>query len=310
MRAAAATCLVLALVGCQAVPEPSGTPTTPTASATAEAIDLTKPGAAQQVVRDLVRAAGTSKAIMVDIAPQEASLSVLVDGTARTWAYRGGQIKEVASDLTYVDQITFDPASYNLSDVGALLRAAAAVSGSEKAQELQIVDRQMFDHSADEVYISVSTNPETRTVFFKADGTLVPTLDFNTAHGIAAGLADAIGSHAWASVLVVGSATGAYIDFTGPDAGTTARRQRTARFPVTVSLRNETDRQLLFDPAIVNAAVIWEVVQRQVATGAFGPTATWSVTASQATGTTAPRLQFTIGSARLVTDLSGTEVKG
>lgn len=304
-------CLALALTGCQPPTGPaSSTPSGPAGSASATpALDLTVPGTAQRVVRDLVKASGSQQVIMVDIRLHEASVSVLLDGAARTWASRDGKVKEVPSDLTYVDQIAFDPSAFNLADVGAIFRAAAAVSGSDKAQELQIVDRQLFDHSPSDVLMSVSTNPETRTVFFRADGTLVPTLDFNTSRGIAEGLKDAVGLHTSASALVVGSATGAYIEFTGPDSTTTARRQRTARFPVTVTLRNESDKLTPFDPSLVDPAVVWAVLQRYTATGAFDPTTTWSVTADRRSSTGTLRLRFIIGSSRLVTDLAGNEVR-
>mgnify|MGYP001346132699 CR=1 FL=1 len=310
--AAASLCLAL-LAACSPVPggaSPSASASaspTPSASAT-PALDLTRPGVARTLIRDLVAASGSRQIVMVLIRQKEASVSVLTDGQPHTWAYRGGSIKEVSSDLSYVGQATFDPDAFDLSDIGALFRAAAAVSGSDSAQELQIVDSRRVEHSAIELKMSVATNPETRTVFFNADGTLVPTLDFNTATGIATGLSDAIGTHSAATAVIVGSATGAEIEYPGADGATTVRRTRASKLPVTDVPRSGSDELPGFDPRVVSPVVIWRVLQRYAAQGGFGPTTTWSMTADIRTADTLPRLRFAIGSARLTTDLQGNEV--
>jgi hypothetical protein len=309
--AAASVCLVL-MAGCSPAPggasPSSSASSTPTASATTPALDLTQPGVARTLIRELVAASGSPQVVMVLIRQREASVSVLTDGQAHTWAYRGGAIKEVSSDLTYVGQATFDPDAFDLSDIGAVFRAAAAVSGSDSSQELQIVDSRRVEHSAIELKMSVATNPETRTVFFNADGTLVPTLDFNTASGIAVGLSDAIGTHSTATAVTVGSATGAVIEYPGTD-GAVVVRMRASKLPVTDVPRSGADKLTGFDPRVVSPLVIWRVLQRYADQGSFGPTTTWSMTADIRTASTLPRLRFTIGSARFVTDLQGNEVK-
>lgn len=307
LAAALGAALALAAAGCApAIPPTSGPP-----SATAPLLDLTAPGVAQRVVRELVAASGSGRVLIVDVRPHEASVSVLVGATPHTWAYRDGSIKEIASDLTYVDQLAFDPERFDLSDVGALFRTAAELSGSSSGQRLQIVDRQGADHSPDDVKMAVATNPETRTVFFNADGTLVPTLDFHTEAGIAQGLADARGVHTSASSVAVGSDLGAAIEFPGVTANTIVRRVRAAQFPVTASGRGGNGDGLdLFDPRLVDAAAIWRVLQRYAAVGAFGPTTAWSVVVDQRGGVATPRMHVTVGSARQVTDLAGNPVSG
>ncbi len=310
--AAAALCSAALLAGCTpapAVPTSQTSATTPAASATpSPALDLTEPGVARAMVRQLVAASGSTQVLLVDIRRHEASVSVLSDGKPHTWAYREGTIREVSSDMAYVDQATFDPDAFDLSDVGALFRAAAAVSGSEQSQELQIVDLRRVEHSALELKMSVATNPETRTVFFNPDGSLVPTLDFNTAGGITSGLADAVGSHTTVTSVTIGSATGAFIEYP-LDSSTIVRRIRSAKIPVTDVPRSAGgDKPTAFDPRLVDPAIVWRVLQRYAATGAFGPTTTWSVVADIRGTTTQPRLRFTVGQARLVTDLAGNEI--
>lgn len=310
--AALGFCVALAAAGCSAAGVPATSPTgggpAPTASAT-PLLDLTLPGVGQRVIRELVAASGTTQVLIVDIRTHEASVSVLLGGTPHTWAYRDGAVKEVSSDLTYVDQVAFDPERFDLSDVGALFRTAAELAGSAEGQQLQIVDLQRVDHSPADVKMIVSTNPETRTVFFNADGTLVPTLDFHTEAGIAEGLADARGAHTSATTVAVGSTIGASIEFPGPG-GTTVRRHRSDRFPVTASPRGGGSILDLFDPRRVQPSIIWKVLQRYSAVGAFGPTTAWSVVVDLRGGVAEPRLHFTVGTATLVTDLAGNPVSG
>lgn len=296
----------------QTAPSASNQPAAPTSAATSVTkpsasptpeLDLTQPGAAQQMIRQLVEKAGTSQVLMVSIKRHEASIGVLVDKTPKTWAYRDGTIKQITSDLAAVDQASFDPFAFDLSDVGALFRAAAATSGSDSDQELQIVDQRRVEHSASDLKMAVSTNPETRTVFFNADGTFVPLLDFNTSTGIAVGLSDALGAHTLATQVSVSSAAGASVDYPATD-GTTVHRVRSSRIPVIDVPKPSSDKGPTFDPRIVSPATIWRVLAR---TPSFGPTTVWTMTADATSGT--PRLRFTIGSTRVVTDLAGVEVK-
>ena len=269
---------------------------------------MTQPGVAKRTIDELVAASGSIQVVMVDVRRNEATVSVLKDREIHTWAYRDGRIREVASDLQYVNQLTFTPDSFDLADISVLFRTAAAVSGSDQTQILQIVDRQQVDHALSDIKMSVSTNPETRTVFFNADGTLVPTLDFSTLGGISRGLSDAIGTHVTATTVSVGSPAGASIEFPGADGTTTVRRQRTAKFPVTDSPRSGSDKQALFDPHLVDPTAIWRVLQRYAAAGTYTPATDWSVSVDAKSQSGVPRMRFTVGQARFVTDLAGTEV--
>lgn len=302
---------LLLLAGCtpsSATPPATSTGTTgATASPSATALDLTEPGAARRLIGQLVQASGGDQVIFVSIKRHEATVSVLVHGQPATWAYRDAQVAQVPSDLAYVGQAHFDPDAFALDDVGALFRAASAVSGSASEQDLQIVDQHRVEHDAADVTMSVSTNPESRTVFFYRDGSLVPTLDFNTAEGISTGLSDAMGRRTSVTAVSVGSAAGAAVTYTAADE-TTVVRTRSSRVPATDVPRSSHDTRTAFDPNDVSPSVIWRVLQRYADDGAFGPTTVWSVTAEVRTPGTQPRLRFTVGSATLVTDLVGTEV--
>jgi len=300
VAAGAGLVLALALGGCQAV----APIVTPTVVATAPAIDLTAPGAAASMIDRLVKTAGSPDVIMVVVSATQASVTVLNGQTPATWAYRNGQIGLVATDITYVDQSTFDPDDFNIRDVGALFRAAAAVSGSTRGQTLQIVD-----YSDGRVMMSVSTDPESRTVFFNADGSLLEDLDFDTLGGIQRGLADVVGTVPLAYTVSVQSDQGAWMDYPGSDDGTTTRRQRTPRVPVTTSTRAQRTTLPVFSPALVNADAIWAVVEANAGVTVSATTA-WSVTIDQRAGDGLPRMYFSFGLTSVVTDLSGHAVTG
>lgn len=282
--------------------------TTPAAStdSTSPAVerDLTEPGVARTVVDELMDAAGASQAVMVSVTRREAKVAVVKNGTAETWGYRGGTIAPVRSDVNYVTQAFFDPRAFALDDVGALFRAGVAVSGSAADQELSIVD-----YSGGYVAMTVTTNPESRTVFFHPDGTLLPTLEFGSASGLAAGFAEVVGDRTLAEQVGFGSTLGVYLDAEGTTAGTVTRRQRAARTPVLVTTRTQASTLATFNPQQVDPAVVWSVVREAWLAGSFTFDQEWSCVADDRAGTGTPRLYFSLGDAEFVTDLAGVRVR-
>lgn len=285
------------------------TPPTPTASGTvssaATELDLTEPGVARTVVDQLMDAAGADQAVLVSVTEHEATVAVVKNGAAETWGYRGGRIAPVRSDVNYVAQAFFDPDDFALDDVGALFRAGMAVSGSDAGQELSIVD-----YSGGYVAMTVTTNPESRTVFFNPDGTLLPTLEFSSAEGLAQGYREVVGDRMLALQLRFGSDVGVTVDSAGTGVGTTTRRQRAARTPVIVTTRNEQPTLPAFNPQRVDPAVVWSVVREQWLSGTFTYDQPWSCTADDRAGTGTPRLYFQLGAATFSTDLAGRAVGG
>lgn len=290
--------------GCTAASPPAGSPppaVAPTASPAASAgRDLTRPGAAVAMVDELLRASGEERAIMVTVTATDAAVTVLHSGAAQTWAWRDERIQQIPSDVTYVSQREFSPSDFALDDVGALFRAAESLSGSRRGQTLQIVD-----YSAGLVSMSVSTNPETRAVFFRPDGTVLPTLDFTSAWGLREGYDDVVGPRGTALGLGFGSAAGVYLDSPPDHEGVVLRRHRTARTPVLVTPRQEPASLRPFDPARVRPDVVWDVLERLRAQGRFTYDMTWSCVAEDRTGSGTPRLYFTVGDRSFATDLAG-----
>ena len=307
----ATACVLATLAGCSAsatsppTPSPTASPGATVVATTPASADLTLPGAARQAVNRLLVAADAERALMVSLTATDASVTVLRQGAAETWALRGGDPRRVESDTTYVSQAAFDVDAFALDDLGALFRAAAAVSGSGERQSLQIVD-----YSAGLVMMTVSTNPESRTVFFDADAALLPTLDFASEWGLGRGYADAVGVRGAVHALGFGSELGVYADVPGTEPNQVVRRQRTARVPVVVSTRTDGALPPLFDPATVDSAVVWRVVEAQQRLGAWAPGQPWSCVVDAAELGDAPRLRFQIASERFTTDLEGHRVEG
>ena len=285
------------LAGCQ--------PATATPSPSAVTRDFTLPGAASGMIDELTAAAGSSNLVLVQVSRSSVLVSVLEGTTPVTWAYRDGKAAEVPSDLAYVDQASFSIDRFNISDVGGLFRAAAGLAGSEENQTLQIVD-----YSGGRVMMAVTTNPESRAVFFQPDGSIMPSVDFHAAGGVEQALSEVLTGLNSVYAIGVQSSLGAWVDHPGTEEGTTVRRQRTAKVPVTTTLRSEESDLAPFRPSLLRREVIWKVVQRISDEHDLTGQPDWSVTMDDRAETGVPRLYFTVGGISEQTDLSGNRIPG
>lgn len=291
-----ALCLAVALplAGCTPGGDASSSPTVATP-------DFRQPGAAKAMVQQLLDDAQSQQALMVKITEHSVEVSVLKDDKVVTWANRDGTVTQVASDLAYVDQATFDVGAFQFDDIGAMFRAAAGQSGSATNQSLTIVD-----YSGGKVMMSVSTEPESRTVFFTPDGSLMEILDFNTEGGLVRGVQSAIGTRGTVYSLSVISDQSVTVDYPGPD-DTTIRRTRAQKVPVTTTVRSGAADLPLFAASMVDPRAIWRVVQTQRGDEGISESSTWSVTVDNREKST-PRMYFTFGFTVVVTDLAGNVI--
>jgi len=297
-RALTAVCggLLALLVGC--------TPTTtPSASPSPATLDFTAPGVAKAMVTRLLTEAGSDKTLMVSITAASVQVTVLDGEKPTTWAYRDGKSAEVASDLQWVDQATFDVAKFNFADVGAMFRAAAGQTGSAANQTLSIVDP-----SGGDVVMSVSTQPETRPVFFNPDGSLTPILDFDTLSGISSGIKDAVGNRALVYSVTVISDQSVSAEFPGANA-TTVRRTRGAKVPTVTTARASAGLRQ-FAAARLNPATIWRVVNEVRGSQEVANGSKWSVTIDNREKLALPRMYFAFGFKVVVADLDGNIIGG
>lgn len=274
----------------------------PSPSVSQVTLDLTAPGQARTMVRKLIAKAGTPDLIQVEITKEWAAITVVKDDRPETWAWRDNTIKQVDTDVAYVQQRVFSIEDFNINDVGGLFRAATGISGSDSSQQLQIVDS-----SAGEVFMSVSTNPESRTVFFDPDGSLLPTLDFNTESGITGGLADVTGPRGTATAIGIQSSLGAWLDFPGSTT-TTIRRLRTGTVPVTINERSQRPDLPVFSVSRVHPDAIVKVLDAARQRGDFDADTRWQVTIDDRARLGVPHMYFTIGNTDLETDLDGNPI--
>lgn len=287
--------LGLVLTACAPAEPPAAQPTQPT-------LDFTVPGVAKAMVSKLLTDTGSTRALQVKITEHTVEVTTLDHDRPATWAYRGGTISQVTSDLQYVDQATFTVDRFTISDVGALFRAAAGQSGSDSNQTLTIVDP-----SGGDVTMSVSTEPESRTVFFNDDGSLTPVLDFNTKAGLTAGLQEAIGTRMLVYSVSVISNQSVSAEFSGPNS-TTVRRTRATKVPPVTTVRSTADLRQ-FSAARVSAAAIWRVVSAVRGADGVPINSEWSVTVDNRDKLIAPRMYFSFGFKVVVADLEGNIIQ-
>jgi len=284
---------------------PTAPPGRPTPTATPSAVevrDFTEPGEARRIVEELIAAAGTIQAIKVELEPATASLSVVSGMEARTYAWRNGRIVRVESDTRFVGQALFDPRDFRFDDLAGLFATAGTLAKSTTAQQLQIVE-----YSDRVVLMTVSTNPESLTVFFRRDGSLISHVDLTTVAGLTEALTDAVGSKR--SVLSLGVLPGnggCYVDTPG---GTdiVVRTVRMPKLPVRSSSRRETSSLAPFDPKELRPGIVIGVLNK--ALGKAGVSAApWSLTVDRRGGVSEPRMYFSVGGTDVVTTITGVDI--
>ncbi|HEX2856354.1 MAG TPA: hypothetical protein VHO26_02590 [Propionibacteriaceae bacterium] len=275
---ALAVTAVLGSAACAPSTTPTPAPAVSSGSASAKVQPLTAPGAARAAIDQLVAAAGTHQAVKVDISATEASLSIVRNGQPFTWAWTNGVVGRAQSDIANVNQASFDPGTFNLDNVGELFKVAAQVSGSQQNQQLQIVE-----YNQGQVLMTVTTNPESATVFFRPDGTLVHTLDFTTAEGISEALRDCLGTSTQVGVIGYRPESGLYVELPGSQQGVITVVTRPKSLPRWAASEKGTLPQL-FDASLVNPAVVASIIQLASAGAPVSPDAVASATDSSPTG--------------------------
>lgn len=311
----------VALVSCQRDPGTEGTPTptpssasptptltpspTPSPTLTPSATtgpDLTVPGEARTVVTALQQVANLP-VIKVDITATTATLSALDGTTAKAWHWTEGQISEIESDIEYIEQSSFDPADFSIDDVGALFRKAADISGSNIAQELQIVEQ-----TPGSVMMVVTTRPESVPVFFRPDASPVNHLDFLTDWGLREALDDAMAHRTQLTALVL-TKESLYAESVDPkDPEATLRVTRQRKVPAFRTSRTETAASDAFSPSDVDISVLLEQMRTLPMKWEAPPGAvvTWAI--DRRDGRPLPTIRFTLSGRTMVTDMQGRDI--
>ena len=302
--------------GASATPTwPSATPTAPDSvapSGSAEASTdpsasllrgpLTEPGAAERVVSLLMEHGGRHPAVKVDITADQASVTLLLpDRQVRTYQWQVGAVSQVDSDVQDIDQQTFDPLIFNLSDVGDLFRTAVALGGSSSRQELQIVE-----YNNGQVLMTVTTRPESATVFFRPDATPINQLTFDTVADLSEAMRDTVNGHPLVYAMGLTPQQGFWCDYAGNEEGTIVRATRHAKLPVYMATRREAAPKP-FASSQVSPSAIEEVLDRLHSEfGVHARDLTLTINMSDQRST--PTMRFTFQNKVVVTDLNGYDI--
>ncbi|MBE6477208.1 MAG: hypothetical protein E7Z97_03910 [Propionibacteriaceae bacterium] len=316
-RARAALCALIAgalvLAGCARgsdTTDPSVSPS-PSRSASASssgasptpAYDLAQPGRARQVIDFLRSASGNRPVLRIEITAESANLTYLSeDEEAETIGYANGSIAHLDATIEYIDQAQFDPDDFAFDDVAALFETAARISGSDQDQDLQINE---YDHG--NVLMTVTTTPESSTVFFRSDGSVINKLNLTRAADIAEALADTVQDSP--QILSVTIERDALTVRVRTGESTVEERTRRASLPTIVSTIKNSDKDPSFDPATINPEVIARLIAQTANRAGNASASDVTVRIGVDTGDTDPRMSFQTGSTEVVTDMNGTTLK-
>lgn len=240
------------------VPSPTGSPT-PDAALPLDfpvAEPLTD-GPAADVVAELHRVAGGLPVLKVDVTADSATLSALLPGLGvATYQWRDDVINRVDSDVQYFEQATFDPQDYPLDSVGRMFDVAD-LRGVRGDLVLQIVD-----YRDGQVLMTVTSRPESETVFFRQDGSAVAVLGVTSVADITAGLVEVLGEADEAYAVGFNLTRGYWADLPDAEQGVVLNRARVGAVPVFETRRTESPALPTFDPALIEPAALAQAVAR------------------------------------------------
>lgn len=286
-------CLTLLLVGCdkEAKPtDPSPTPST----------ELLTPGAAQKIVGELLgQIADPSSVVRLRITGDQARLTYVDEWSkpvSEIW--RDGKITTQDEGTDTVVSSSFDPRDFNISDVGAMFEKSAQLCGSAENQELQITE-----YANSKILMTVSTTPESSTVFFRPDATVIMPLDFTSAEDVSQALTEAVGPST--RILAAGlTADQLWVDVaSGP--GTVTRRIRKTSVPVYSLQRKQSISDEPFAPSLIDAKILAE----KFAAAAESESKDFVATVKQQEDEDQPFINFSYGGTQELTSLDGTPIK-
>lgn len=210
-----------------------------------------------KVVARLQEATGGLPTLKLDVTPDSATLSVLLDnGQVDSLRWSEGQITRVDSDVQYLKQATFNPEDYPL-DQAQRMFDVADLRGVRGEATLQIVE-----YRAGQVMTTITSRPETTTVFFRQDGTAIADLGLTSVADITAGLTEVTADSDGAYAVGFNPARGYWADLVDTEEGVVLSRNRLGGLPVFETRRNETLSKAVFDPKLIAAAPLAKAISR------------------------------------------------
>lgn len=212
-------------------------------------------GGAALAVRELHKVSGFRPALKLDVTEDDVTLTVLtIDKQARSYRWHDGMIEAAETDVQYLHQTIFWPTDFALENVGRIFDVAALLGTSSNSQVLQVVE-----YRPGQVYMSVTTSPESSTIFFRRDATVFRSLDITSVADIREGIADVTSSARLAYSVGFDAQQGYFADLPTRD-DDIERRVRMAHRPMFSSRRTGTLPLEPFPPSLVDPAAIARTV--------------------------------------------------
>lgn len=220
--------------------------------------EITSPlldGGAAAVVEQLHELSGLRPALKLDVTTEEVTLIVLDrDKQARGYRWRDGIIEPAETDVQYLGQTIFWPTDFTLENVQLIFDNAALLGTSSNGQVLQVVE-----YRPGKVFMSVTTTPETTTIFFRRDGSVFASLGTSAVADIREGISDVTEGSRDVTMIGFKADVGYYAEV--PVTGDfIERRSRAGNRPTYVSQRSGTSSLEPFAPELIDAAALAQAI--------------------------------------------------
>ena len=233
--------------------EPSRTALVPSSKVTASASPLDGIHT-RAIINELVAASGNAPITKVDITKSALSITAQIGGSPTVWTWKNGKIDSSATQSTQTASRPFDPDHFAVEKMPAILSKAADISGSHMNQNLQIVE-----YNQGTVLMTVSTKPESQTVFFRPDGSAINHIDFASCPGMAEALSDAVAGAKHVSQVSYQPDNAIMVDTPTTTPGIVMRRTRSANMPAW-AVQRKGDASATFSPTLLNPCVIVRIM--------------------------------------------------
>lgn len=280
--------------------EPSQTALVPSSKVTASVSPLDGIHT-RAIINELVAASGNGPITKVDITKSALSITVQIGNSPTIWIWQNGKIDSSATQSTQTASRPFNPGDFAVEKLPVILSRAADISGSHMNQNLQIVE-----YNQGTVLMTVSTKPETQTVFFRPDGSAINHIDFASPSGMAEALSDAVAGAKQVDQISYQPGKAIIVDTPTTTPGIVMRRTRSADMPAW-AVQRRGDASATFSPGLLNPHVIVRIMNLAAAQAHQKPSdMEWTI--SQDTKLDTPVLRVDINGLTRAFNTDGTDV--
>jgi hypothetical protein len=280
--------------------EPSRTALVPSSKVTASVSPLDGIHT-RVIINELVAASGNGPITKVDITKTALSITAQIGGSPTVWTWQNGKIDSSATQSTQTVSRPFDPDDFAVEKMPTILSKAADISGSHMNQNLQIVE-----YNQGTVLMTVSTKPESRTVFFRPDGSAINHIDFASPAAMAEALTDAVAGAKQVGQVSYQPGKAIMVDTPTTTPGVVMRRTRSADMPAW-AVQRKGDASATFSPTLLHPNVIIHIMNLTAAKANQKPSDMgWTITEDSKLN--APVLRVGVNGVTRAFNTDGTDV--